>query len=159
MALPDFDFPAWTRVNVRDLIQQTKALDHSAHRPVEEATLYNIERQQRILRAAGRRLELPRMYLRLLKLERAVMRHYPHLPYDDRLAFIAANATDSDRLSLMPFTPREVTSILDEASAILAVREALGMPVDVGDFSEGESRHLHRRYMRQALRAPARRAA
>lgn len=139
--------PNWVTIDIRSLVSSFRELANSTHRPTELWTFHHIEQQQRAIHAMGRRLELPPAYERILKLERAAIRYYPQLTADERLDFVATNADAKKRAVTLPYTEREIISMLDRASDILEVRSALGMPCEVPDYSETEARRFWRRYV------------
>lgn len=152
-------FPAWAQINIRDLVEQTPELYAGAFRPVEQEALYNIERQARLLRSAGRRLYFPPLYQKMLLLERAARQYYPHFWPADRIEFVAVNAVENRQTQFLLFTSREVMGILDEAEYIMSVLEPLGLAPDLRDFSEIEVKRFHQRYLRQAASPRTARAA
>ena len=143
--------PAWARIDVRDLIASTAEMNHAPSRPVEELALRGIERQANMLKRASRRIvELPGLHRRLLRLERAALQHYPHFLYDDRMDFIAVNAAPT---RFQVFTPRQIDSLLDEASAILFILDLAGISPDLPDIPSSELGQYHHRYLRHTSRA------
>lgn len=143
---PALTLPAWAQIDIRALIDGLHEMNNNARRPTEVQAMYNIERQVRAMLTGGKRFELPPMYRKALMLERCALKRYPQLNEDERIEFIAANLTEG-RALLLPFTEREIISILDRAGEIVAVREALDMRTAVKDISDVEAKRAWNRYV------------
>lgn len=138
--------PAWAQIDIRAMMDGLHEMNNSARRPTETQALLNIERQIRAMLTGGKRFELPPMYRKALQLERCALKRHSQLNEDERLEFIAANLTEG-RVLLLPFTEREIISILDRAGEIVAVREALEQRVSIRDMSDIEAKRAWQRYV------------
>lgn len=123
MELVQLEFPWWvdSRLYVPDDDDQdgTGSLITTVERPTEILAIKRLRLQAKIIERHGKMTRLSAWHMYLLRLERMVMRDYPH--YEGHEAeWIAERAR-------MPH--RQVRAFLDEASQIIALRTVLGMPM------------------------------
>jgi hypothetical protein len=89
-------------------------------RPTEDEAIRNLRLQSRVIERNGKYLNIEWQHRIVLRLEQTVLNLVP-MP-DNPMAWIAARCT---------FSERQCAALLDEASSIIAVREMLGMPIDL----------------------------
>ena len=125
-------------------------------RPVEVQALRNVEQYLRAVETAGKKLDLPNLMLRIVKLERAALRYHGKLNHDERIEFIQVNLMDqgtyfsSKQLKFaMPaaMSRLEIEGYLARADDIIASRERLRLPTHIDDFSEVQVGYLYRRFL------------
>lgn len=89
-------------------------------RPTEDEAIRNLRLQARVIERSGKYLNIEWQHKIVLRLERSAFNSTP----------MPDNVTEwiSHRCN---FSERQVSALLDEASSILAVREMLGMPIDL----------------------------
>jgi hypothetical protein len=96
--------------------------------PVERLALDRMEYEARLWNKTAGHYELSPMHKKAVQLERAIMRHYPHLDEHEMLRWVASNI-DVHRLNgrRKEADTFQAAQFLDHASAIMSLREHLGL--------------------------------
>lgn len=129
----------YQNIPIRIPIQREEVdVPDSIHRSTEERALRQIAQCARYRHQAGGREKLTGVHMELLRLERAALQHLPQLTHDERIAFIISAA------HLRGVSPRQVESVLDQASDIIMWRELRGLKTAIEDLDEHQAKRLYR---------------
>ncbi len=111
--------------------------------PTERHALLNLADEAFYWRQTGGRVELSRLHVQVVQIERAVRQHFPHIKGDELLRWIASNANLFRRRGRR----KEVDTwfafqIMEHASWIMMLREHLGLDTELADLPSRELKRL-----------------
>ncbi len=127
---------------IRAIIEQWQGgiLMHYRAHPAEEQALRNLSDEARMWKRAGQSVFMTELHWQIVRLDRAVRHHLPHITGQAYLEWIAAHMGWRRRHGGLDVF--RVSDYLDHADAILALRERLGLNIEVRDITESALKRM-----------------